>query len=126
MKVLTGVVVVVLAACVASCSTVSGSLASGHMRLKDPINRKVPTPSSTSSGALRKACAETMLMASPAVEAKDITAVVASQSGGNAIVEVHAVLLPTTSLGTDRSVAYRCIYQGTELTDGRWTAGLKG
>ena len=87
MKALACVVIVALAACVASCSTVSGSLASGHMRLKDPTHRQAPTPSGTSSDALRKACAETMLIASPAVEAKDITAVVASQSGSNAMAD---------------------------------------
>ncbi len=67
-----------------------------------------------------------MLDASPAVEAKDITAMVASRTGDRATVEVQAVLLPTNSLDIDRPVTYRCVYQGTRLVDSRWTAGLRG
>lgn len=126
MKLRTVLVMASLATCLSACSTVSGSLASGDMKLKDPLHRVMPTPSSTSDAELRKTCAIAMLMASPAVEARNISAAVASRSGDKATVDVRAVLLPTSSLDLDRAVSYQCIYQGTTLMDGRWTSGLRG
>jgi hypothetical protein len=108
----------------AGCATTSGSLASGHMKLTDPSHRQATPAKDTSSNELRRACADMMLNSSPAVEAKDIQAVVTSQSATGATVDVRATLLPTTPMGTDRPVAYRCVYQGTKLINAKWTAGL--
>jgi hypothetical protein len=94
------------------------------MKLADPQNRKTVDSPGTNLDAIRLACAETMLNASPAIEATDINARVLSQ-GDLVVTEVDALLKNVGAFSQSLPVTYRCEYLKGHLASGVWTRGLK-
>jgi hypothetical protein len=95
-----------------------------EMTLSDPQNRKTVDNPGTNVDAIRLACAETMLNASPASEATDVNVRVLSQ-GDLVVTEVDAVLKNVGMFGRAMPVTYRCEYLKGRLASGAWTRGLK-
>jgi hypothetical protein len=94
-----------------------------HMTLSDPIHRKLIDNPGKDIDAMRRACAETMLNASPVAEASEIEARVEA-TGDQVIIGVDAVLENFGFFHTRRPVSYRCEYREGKLFSGRWTRGL--
>ena len=91
-----------------------------QMALSNPHNRHTVDNPGTDVNAIRKACAETMLNASPAEAATNIDA--KALSGGSVV----TVTVDATLLGQfGRDITYECVYTDGRLTSGRWTRGLK-
>lgn len=96
-----------------------------EMKLADPNNRRTVDHPGMNVDAIRQACAETMLNASPATEANDIDTRVLSATDP-AIIEVDATLKDVGMFNQNLQVTYRCEYREGSLTLGTWTRGLKG
>jgi hypothetical protein len=113
--------IIIISSMLASCAT----SVPNEMKLADPNNRKTINQPGTNIEAMRFACAETMLNASPATEASDIVVRVLSTSNPT-IMEVDAILKNVGAFRGNLSVTYHCEYQNGSLTLGTWTRGLKG
>ncbi|BEV72284.1 hypothetical protein THUN1379_17660 [Paludibacterium sp. THUN1379] len=95
-----------------------------EMKLADPHNRKTVDNPGTNLDAIRLACVETMLNASPATEAIDINVRVLSQ-GDLVVTEVDALLKYDGMFNQRLPVTYHCEYRNGRLASGVWTRGLK-
>lgn len=96
-----------------------------EMKLADPHNRKTVDHPGKNLDSIRLACAETMLNASPAIEATEIEVRVLSQTDP-VIIEVDAELKDVGMFNQSLPVTYRCEYKEGSLALGTWTRGLKG
>lgn len=95
------------------------------MQLADPAHRHTVDNPGTDIKALRHACAETMLNASPSAIATDINVRVLS-AGNPAILDVDAILPKLGFWKQDLPVTFHCEYQDGHLKSFKWTRGLKG
>lgn len=96
-----------------------------EMKLSDPTHRKSVDHPGKNIDAMRLACAETMLNASPATEATEIDARVLT-TGDPVVTEVDAVLHNLGVFNQSLAVTFRCEYREGSFTFGTWTRGLTG
>ena len=96
-----------------------------QLTLTDPTHRTFKDNVGTDVEAIRVACANDMLLASPADTATDIDTRVIS-TGSITTVEVDAVIYLKGALGTNSlPVTFSCSYKDGHIYQTHWTRGLK-
>lgn len=110
-----------LVVALSACATETPS----ELSLTPGETRVLVTEVGESVDEMKRACADTMIAASPADRATQVAPRVVSE-GERTVIEVDAVLMSVGFWKENFPITYRCEYQDQKLMKGVWTRGLKG